>query len=158
MQITIIFGKTKLKQKEFLEKLKNFSEKNKVIIQALNSDMIVSEEHLLSAVLHSLRTFETKENITKSIENEILVYASCERQIKNAIEKLGIKDENVALAIIGKYDEKKLIEFLEIEKVKFEKKEKEIFLKFGITKEEISSAENPYELILEKIALLDINK
>lgn len=157
MHISLIFGKTKLKQKEFLKKLKEFSEKNNVIIQALNSKMIVSKEHLLSSVLHSLRSFERKENIAKNIENEILLYASCERQIKNAINKVGIKDENIALTIIGKCDEKKLIEFLEIKRKKKRKKEKKL-LKFGFSKKEIFSAENVHDLILEKIALLEINK
>lgn len=152
--IKIINGTTKLK-KNFLKKLKEFSEKNRVICQAFNSNMVVSEEHLLSSVLHSLRAFSRKENIAKNIENEILLYASCESQIKNAIEKLGIKDERVCIVIIGKCNEKEFCSFLEIKKEKFKQK-KELLFKFGISEEELLSTENATDLILEKIALMEI--
>lgn len=155
-KITIINGKTALKKEILLKRIKEYSTKYNLIIQIFDSKMIVSKEHLLSAVFHALRSFERKENLTKTIENEMILYASGERQIKNAIEKLGVKNENVIIVVVGRCDKKKLCEFLKIRGEKLKAK-KEPLIKFGFSSEE-TNCEKPQELILEKIAMLVISK
>ena len=50
---------------------------------------------MISAVEHAIRAFERKTNTTNSLEKEIILYASGERQLKLAIPKIGIKKGNV---------------------------------------------------------------
>ena len=163
--------------KVFLEKIKSFSEENNVEIAVLDAEKVFGKEHLISAVEHTLRTFERKRNISNSLTTEILVYASCERQIKSAIEKMGIKDGNkkIAVVIIGKTDggqhkceeefhqnlskSEKLLSFLHLRRNDSVLENDINALKdFGITENEINSAHNPKDLILERIALLDVRK
>jgi tRNA threonylcarbamoyladenosine modification (KEOPS) complex Cgi121 subunit len=58
---------------------------------------------LYFAVLNALTAFKNKGNISKSIAMETMLYASTQRQIRKAMEILGIKSETseIALLIIG---------------------------------------------------------
>ena len=89
---------------DFLKRVENFASKNSVIIQVLNADMIYGKNHIISAVNHAKRAMERKTNTTNSLEKEILLYASGERQLKLAIPKMGINEGhgNVALLIMSK--------------------------------------------------------
>lgn len=152
--------------KVFLEKIKSFSEENNVEIAVLDAEKVFGKEHLISAVEHTLRAFERKRNISNSLTTEILVYASCERQIKSAIEKMGIKDgcRRVAIVVIDKGEggirkSEKLLSFLHLRRNDSILENDINALKdFGITENEINSAHNPKDLILERIALLDVRK
>lgn len=152
--------------KVFLEKIKSFSEENNVEIAVLDAEKVFGKEHLISAVEHTLRAFERKRNISNSLITEILVYASCERQIKSAIEKMGIKDgcRRVAIVVIDKGEggirkSEKLLSFLHLRRNDSILENDINALKdFGITENEINSAHNPKDLILERIALLDVRK
>ncbi|MBW9222098.1 KEOPS complex subunit Cgi121 [Methanothermococcus sp. SCGC AD-155-C09] len=55
--------------------------------QILNGDLIATEKH----ILHAINQAKSKEPITKSFWMEILVRASAQRQISNAIEIIGAK-------------------------------------------------------------------
>jgi len=55
--------------------------------QILNGDLIATEKH----ILHAINQAKSKEPITKSFWMEILVRASAQRQISNAIEVIGAK-------------------------------------------------------------------
>ncbi len=72
-------------------------------ILALNADMICGAEHLLSAADHALRSFDQLRSACNSITMECMLYASGERQISKAQEKMGIKmgTERVALVLFG---------------------------------------------------------
>ncbi|MBU4256576.1 MAG: KEOPS complex subunit Cgi121 [Candidatus Thermoplasmatota archaeon] len=161
----------------FLEKIKSFSEENNVEIAVLDAEKVFGKEHLLSAVEHTLRAFERKRNISNTLTTEILVYASCERQIKSAIEKMGIKDgcRRVAIVVIDKtrggqrkceegFHQKlskseKLLSFLHLIRNDSVLKNDINTLKyFGITENEINAVTTPKDLILERIALLDVRK
>ncbi|MEM3507298.1 MAG: KEOPS complex subunit Cgi121, partial [Candidatus Bathyarchaeia archaeon] len=71
-------------------------------IQFFDSKKIAGWEHVYFAALNALKAFQNKNNISKSLSMELLIYASAERQIKDAIQKIGIKpnEKEVTVAII----------------------------------------------------------
>jgi tRNA threonylcarbamoyladenosine modification (KEOPS) complex Cgi121 subunit len=75
-----------------------------VEVQFFNPLLVASREHLDFAVLNALETFRNKTNISKSLAVEIMLYASAQRQIKKAIDFIGIKPgcSNLAVVIAGK--------------------------------------------------------
>jgi len=162
-----------LDAEDFIKKIKEYAEKNKILIQVFNADLIYGEKHLISAFEHAKRAMEQKTNTTNSLEMEIFLYAAGERQLKNAIPKMGIKkgEGNLAFIFIDSIEgtqEKELDqivdEFLKQFRLIRDDKvlEGDIYTlkKFGLTKVEIETVtKNKYQdLILEKIAMVDIIK
>ena len=91
---------------EFLKKIHKEKPSN-VETQFFDAKFVASWEHLYFAVLNALTAFKNKENISKSVTMETLLYASSQRQIRKAMELLGIKSETseIALLIIGQNPE-----------------------------------------------------
>lgn len=81
------------------------SEKDEGIyaIQFLDSSLIVSIGHLLSAAQNAVNAWKGDYMLTRGLDAEILVYASAQRQISRAIENLGIRDglQSIALVVVG---------------------------------------------------------
>jgi tRNA threonylcarbamoyladenosine modification (KEOPS) complex Cgi121 subunit len=101
------FRNVKIKDtKEFLKKMHEEKLSN-VEIQFFDAKFVASWEHLYFAVLNALTAFKNKENISKSVTMETMLYASSQRQIRKAMELLGIKPETseIALLIIGRNSE-----------------------------------------------------
>ncbi len=71
-----------------------------VEVQFFNADLIATWEHLYFAVIDALMAFKTKRNISKSLAVEVMLYASAQRQIKKAIELVGLKCGCQDLALI----------------------------------------------------------
>jgi tRNA threonylcarbamoyladenosine modification (KEOPS) complex Cgi121 subunit len=92
--------------KEFLKRIHKEKLSN-VETQFFDAKFVASWEHLYFAVLNALTAFKNKENISKSVTMETLLYASSQRQIRKAMELLGIKSETseIALLIIGQNPE-----------------------------------------------------
>ena len=151
----------------FLEKIQAISSKHKIIIQAFNADVIYGKNHLISATQHAIRAMDRKTNTTNSLNMEILLYASGERQLKLAIPKMGVKKGkgDVAFVFISDNISSKLIkDFIEDLDLKQDDKvlqgDINTLKKFGINKDEIKTVtKDKYEdLILEKVAMVDIIK
>ncbi len=72
-----------------------------VAVQFFSADLIATWEHLYFAVLDALMAFKTKRNISKSLPVEFMLYASAQRQIKKAIEVIGVKPgwSNIAILV-----------------------------------------------------------
>jgi KEOPS complex subunit Cgi121 len=153
----------------FLKKISDFSKKNNLIIQVFDSNLIFGKNHLMSSIKHALRSMKNKKNTANSIEMEIMLYASGERQLKLAIPKMGIKKNTNKIAFII-MKEKKNISDLTIDSllnslnlIRFDDVlniDGKDIKKFGINEKEITTVSlNDYEkLIIEKIALVDIIK
>ncbi len=81
------------------------SEKDEGIyaIQFLDSSLIVSIGHLLSAAQNAVNAWKGDYMLTRGLDAEILVYASAQRQISRAIDNLGIRDglQSIALVVVG---------------------------------------------------------
>jgi KEOPS complex subunit Cgi121 len=151
----------------FLSVIKSLSEKYDLVIQVFNADLIYGKDHLLSSYEHAKRAVNRKLNITKSLGMELLLYASGERQIKKALDKIGIKKNSVNLAILihGRSISEGLINKI-LQQLKLTRSDMvldgdiETLYKFGLPKEEIQTVSNDKygDLILEKVANVDLIK
>lgn len=143
-------------------------------IQFFNADLIATWEHLYFAAVNALKAFETERNISKDLAVEIMLYASAQRQIRKAIEIIGINSNctNIAVIIVGKTHTDFETELSSVSKY-FCKQPNESVLKlttskkehirrmFGITDDEISVVTKNdnincalVNLVLERTALL----
>ena len=166
--IKILGAKTIIENVDtFLEQISNFSDKNNLVIQAFNADVIYGKSHLISAVHHAQRAFERKINTTNSIEKEILLYASGERRLKLAIPKIGVVEGNVNVVFVFIGDiisNKHIYEFITIfcliKDEKVIEGDENTLKRFGLNELEIKTVnKNNYSnLILEKVAMVDIIK
>ena len=153
---------------DFLKKVNNFSQKNSIISQVFNADMIYGEKHIISAVDHAKRSFDRKKNTTNSLDMEILLYTSGERQLKLAIPKMGIKKGSANILFVFIKDKKihnetinVLLKQLSLKHDNSVIEGNEITLKnFGITniEKETVTKDKYSNLILEKVAMVDILK
>ena len=71
-----------------------------VSVQFFNANLIAGTEHLYFAALNALKAFEGNLNISKSLAVETLLYASAQRQIRKAVELLGIKADSSEVAVL----------------------------------------------------------
>ena len=122
--------------------------------QILNANLIATKKH----VLHAINQAKTKKPIAKSFWMEILVRASGQRQIHEAIKIIGAKDGNVCVVCEDEDTFRKVHELiggevddsvLEINEEK-EKLIREVF--------KIKGFGNVVERVLEKISLIELKK
>jgi len=85
----VIGAKGKLNVEEALNKLKERG----IEAQILNACKICGMEHLEVAYEHAKRAFQEERNKSRSIGMELMRYASAKRQIKEAIDFMGAKEE-----------------------------------------------------------------
>ena len=156
----------------FFKQILSLSKKYKIVIQVINADIVYGKNHLISASQHAVRAFEQKKNSTNSLAMEILLYASGERQIQRAIQKVGIKkgNVNVALVFVDEFQENgkvsdtivgKILEALNLMREdKVLEGDIDTLRKFGITQQELMTVpKNKHRnLILEKVAMVDVIK
>ncbi len=143
-------------------------------VQFFNNDLIATWEHLYFAIIDALMAFRTKRNISKSIAVEVMLYASAQRQIKKAIELIGLKSGCQDLALIVEGESIESVESVvssiskQIGKAPDEgvlalspSKKKTIRAVFGITNNELIVAKKGndveralVDLVIERMALL----
>ncbi|MHA2386043.1 MAG: KEOPS complex subunit Cgi121 [Candidatus Thorarchaeota archaeon] len=71
-----------------------------IAIQLLDSTLVAGEVHLLSATQNALNAWKGTYAISRSLDVEILLYASGQHQIGVAIDKLGIRYESTSVAAV----------------------------------------------------------
>jgi KEOPS complex subunit Cgi121 len=73
------------------------------IFQLLDADLVAGWKHLYYAAVNAVRAFETETAISKSLAIEALLYASCQDQISQALDFLGVKPSTrrVVLLLMG---------------------------------------------------------
>ena len=81
---------------DFLDKFR----RENIPIQFFDARFIAGYQHLYFAALNALNAFQEKTNISNNIAVEALLYASAQRQIKKAVEMLGIKKTTSELAVL----------------------------------------------------------
>jgi KEOPS complex subunit Cgi121 len=128
----------------------------------LDAGMICGREHLESAVEHAIRAFERDTNSANDIMMETMLYASGERQISKAREKMGLRvsSEGVALVLFGAHkDDVLLITGLEEDESVLECNEDKL-ARFGIGARELEAAPpgKAKDLVLERVAFVEILK
>ncbi len=134
------------------------------ICQIFDAGVVCGKEHVMAAYEHAKKAFQNGDNITRSIEMEMLLYVSAMRQIDEAIKFAGAKEKGeyaifmyglpeerakeVVMSLGLKIDDSVLLP--DLNKIK----------KFGITEKELKTVDKSRyaELVLEKMALLDVMK
>lgn len=74
--------------------------KDDEIIQLMNADAIVSQNHIIHGVNQAFLAFERGENLAKDISVEIALRCSAQRQISKAFKVLGLKDGEMNLVAV----------------------------------------------------------
>ncbi|MEJ2249824.1 MAG: KEOPS complex subunit Cgi121, partial [Candidatus Lokiarchaeota archaeon] len=65
------------------------------IIQFFKDEYILNQNHIFFAVYHVLKSFLDGKSISNKKNIELLLYLSCNRQIRIALEAFGINDANL---------------------------------------------------------------
>lgn len=165
--------------KEILEKIILMSEKGNVIIQLFDVRKIATWKHIFIATINAIAAFKQKRNIASQLSLEILLYATAQRQIKDAINLLGVSEQTkeVAILILGETKGKMVAIFEQVANF-LNGKEKENLLEildeekfnrllniFGISEEEINATmrgENKKEAvvkcIIDRISIFTVEK
>ncbi|MGQ9459904.1 MAG: KEOPS complex subunit Cgi121 [Candidatus Bathyarchaeaceae archaeon] len=93
------FRKVKIRDvNHFLESVRR--EVTEAHVQFFDAKLIASQQHLYFAALNALKAFEDKLNISNSLAVEVLLYASAQRQIRKAVDMLGIKPDSSQVAVL----------------------------------------------------------
>lgn len=125
--------------------------KGVIAVQLLNADLVSGVGHLLSAAQNAVNAWKGKYMVSRSLDIEILVYSSAQRQISRAINIMGVQDglETVAVVAVGenKEDVRACVELIQ-EKIgeetepmfaPSEERLERVAKEFHVTKQEIQS-------------------
>ncbi len=131
-------------------------------VLALNADLVCGREHLESAIYHALRSFHRGSNSCNTIMMETLLFASGERQISKAQEKMspGQGEGRVAFVLFGASAEEALrISHLERDDSVLACSDAKV-RRFGIEERELDAVgtEKAQDLVLERVAFVEIAK
>ena len=88
---------------ELIKAFRKMKQKD-VTIQFFAGNLVATWEHLYFAVLNALMAFRTGRNISKNLAMEVMLYASAQRQIRKAIQLIGVKrgyPASIVVVIIG---------------------------------------------------------
>jgi tRNA threonylcarbamoyladenosine modification (KEOPS) complex Cgi121 subunit len=105
--LTTGFRNIKIKDANEFFKMIRQESPSSVKFQSFDARFVATWEHLYFAVLNALTAFKNEQNISNSLEMETMLYASAQRQIRKAVELLGITPDtsNIAVLIIGEKPE-----------------------------------------------------
>ena len=149
---------------KLLELAKSLS-KSVLAFQFFNNMMIVDEMHLLSGAQNAVNALKGDYMISRTLDVELVVYISAQRQIGRALDIMGVNDELSSVAVVCiDEDEKKVRECLMkiAEKVGEEtapmfsptaEKISSLMQKFGITELEINQFADSDDLATRNQAL-----
>ena len=141
-------------------------------IQLMDAKMVYGKRHLESSVLHAERAFRTDTNLSGDMAIEVLLYSSGERQIKQAISKMGISEVTTGVAVVICIDDgspaKEMHEILDgiLEGLSLKRNDsllegdRSVLERFGIDPSEIENTdENAWgNIILSRVAMVDLVK
>jgi len=132
-------------------------------ILLMDARMVFGRVHVESAVEHAARAFKRGTNVASSMMMEVLLYASGERQLSSAIEKMGVRDgtRQVAIVVSDRMKQKTILRELGIsadDSVLGARAGR--LTAFGVTPKATSGVpkEKAADLALERVALVDIKK
>jgi len=74
-----------------------------VEVQFFDADLVATWQHLYFAVVEALMSLRTGRNVSKSAAVEVMLYAAAKRQIRKAVEFIGVKSglQNVAVVVLA---------------------------------------------------------
>ncbi len=151
----------------FLSWLRNISSRSGAVIICFNAELMAGQEHVISAMMHAKRAMNRGTCISSSFEIEALLYASGSRQCQDAA-KFGVhKGLNNCYLCIYPITPQVWNELLPVMTISIEdweritdEKMNILISLFGITNDEIevTGGDRIQELVLERVALLEVNK
>ena len=94
-----LFFKKNIQYDELIQTLEQKS--SNVIIQLLNGNHVLGQDHILFAVLNALKGKKNNKMISENLPMEILVYASAQRQINKSIEISGVKKNSRRIVLVA---------------------------------------------------------
>ncbi|MFP4174654.1 MAG: KEOPS complex subunit Cgi121 [Halobacteriales archaeon] len=151
---------------DFLARLAEVRDEHAVVVQAFDARYVVSRLHVEEAVGKARRSFDRGENVADTLSMEVLLYAAGTRQIDVAT-RMGLRPgEHDAVFVV---DGDAAAEKEAAERVQEMTYEPDVFTYgdetrlldfFGLTDEEVDAVgkERLEALVLERVALLDVNK
>ncbi len=149
---------------KLLELAKSFS-KSVLAFQFFNSMMIVDEMHLLSGAQNAVNALKGDYMISRTLDVELVVYVSAQRQIGRALDIMGVNDELSSVGVVCiDEDEKKVRDCLMgvVEKIGEQispmfsptsEKIKSLMQNFGITELEMKQFKDSDDLATRNQAL-----
>lgn len=150
----------------FLGSLDEIRDRHGVAAQAFDARYVVSRLHVEEAVGKAKRSFERDENVADNLSMEILLYAAGTRQIDVAT-RMGMRPgEHDSVFVVEGDEEAEKEAADEIRAMTYEQdefvygEESRLLDFFGLTDEEIGAVggDRLEYLVLERVALLDVNK
>lgn len=130
-------------------------------ILGIDPKVVCGKDHLISAANCAIKAFTSKKNACSTLAMETMLYASGERQISKAADKMGIKSNNaVALVIFSEKTEEILSKLRLKQDDSILEASEEKMVNFGITENELRSVpdDKKYDLILEHVAFASLKK
>lgn len=131
-------------------------------VQLLDARVVCGRDHLVTAFEHAERAFREGTNVAKSLEVEFVLYASGERQINDAIAKMGIREDTTEFAVVlFAGDPERALHALALSRDDSVLPASAAKLRsFGLTEEEFASVppDRLADLVLERVALVDLLK
>jgi len=130
-------------------------------ILVLDGDMVFGADHLRSALHHAQRAIDEGRNSSRSLTMETLLYASGERQLGAAIEKMSVGEhaKSVVIALLRgeRFDIGEGWRKLEPRQMEMDR---DRLRRYGFSDAELSTVapESSAELVLERVAFVDILK
>lgn len=132
-------------------------------VQLLDARAVCGRDHMIAAFEHADRAMRKGTNVAKSLAVEFVLYASGERQISDAIRKMGVREDTTEFAVVlfGGGDPDDALPALGLARddgVLEATRDKLRF--FGISEAELTTvpAEQVADLVLERVALVDLLK
>ena len=98
-----------LNQEELIKLATSMSNKS-LTVQLLNGQLIAGESHLLSAVQNAVNSREGDYMLSRSLDVEIVVYASAQKQIGKALDALGVFDGLESIAVVAVSSDRSTLE------------------------------------------------
>jgi KEOPS complex subunit Cgi121 len=164
MEFTLVGARGRIESVEDLvDRLRSVASELGLEVQAFDADMVFGRDHIASALEHARRAFERGSNVATSLMMEVLVYASGERQISTALEKMGVKEGSDGLVVlaVGGGDVDRLLEGVGLERDdSLIEPRREMLPAFGISEMEMETVpqEEAFDLVLERVAIVDVMK
>lgn len=133
-------------------------------LQVLRADRVIGADHLRSAAFHAKRAFDEGRNQADNLDVEFTRYAAGERQIRKAIDKMGIPEGCEAAVVCG-FGEKRrdvveyFVDWLGLPESEAVLEADEAALKsFGITDAQLAATTPAVrmDLVLEAVASVDL--
>lgn len=130
-------------------------------VLGIDPEMVCGKDHLISAASCAIKAFTSKRNACSNLTMETMLYASGERQISKAADKMGIKSNNAVALVIFNENAEDILSKLNLKQDdSILEPSEEKMMNFGISENELHSVpeSKKYDLVLEHVAFASLKK